>query len=66
MEKFELEQFQSNLDRLRDDVSTIQRSERVSRWISRGAVTFCVSIVVGLVGMKILQAGGPNFSAGSS
>lgn len=63
MEKFELEQFQSNLNRLRDDVSTIQRSERVSRWISRGAVTICASIVLGLVGMKILQPNGLSFSA---
>jgi ATP-binding cassette, subfamily B, bacterial len=62
MERFESEQFQTNLDRLRDDVSTIKRSERVSRWINRGAVTMCVSIVVGLVGMKILQRGGLNFS----
>lgn len=63
MEKFEREQFESNLERLRDDVSTIQRNERKSRWISRAAVTICVSIVIGLVGLKILQPAGLTFSA---
>ncbi len=63
MEKFELEQFQSNMDRLAGDVSKIKRSERASRWISRGVVTVSASIVVGLVGLKILQPGGLTFSA---
>ena len=65
MEKFESEQFQRNLDRLRDDVSTIQKSERISRWISRGAVTISASIVVWLLGMKILPGpadGGISFA----
>ncbi len=63
MEKYELEQFQSNLDRLNDDVSTIQKGERLSRWMSRGIVTVCACITAGLVGLKILQPGELTFSA---
>lgn len=64
MENFEREQFQSNLDRLREDVTSLQRSQRVSQWISRGTVTICVSLVAGLVGWKILQPEGLTFAAG--
>lgn len=65
METFEREQFQQNLDRLRQDVTALQRSQRVSQWISRGTVTICVSLVAGLVGWKILQdPPGLSFAAG--
>lgn len=65
METFEREQFQRNLDRLREDVTSLQRSQRVSEWISRGTVTICMSLVAGLVGWKILQdPPGLSFAAG--
>lgn len=63
MEKFELEQFQSNLDRLRNDVVSIQQSQRTTLWISRGAVTICASLVVGILGIKILNPDDLTFSA---
>jgi len=55
MVKFEHEQFRTHLDRFHANVLAIKRRENVSGWFSRVLVIFCVSIILYLVGSKVLR-----------
>jgi len=54
MEHFEQEQFQKHLERYRDNALSLKQGERWSRWISRLLVMCCVSIVLYLLGIKVM------------
>ena len=54
MEDFEHKQFNKHLDRFRDNLSQVNRLERWSLWIGKALVAVCVSIVLLLVGIKVI------------
>lgn len=56
MEGFEHEHFQQHLHRFRDDEAQVERREGWSRWFIRMLALGCVTIVLYLVGSKVLLA----------
>ena len=61
MDEFESSQFQQNLERYRASTSRISRSERGSQWISRFIVILATSVVLIILGLKVLEpAGAPH------
>lgn len=55
MEDFEHEQFNKHLLRFRDNISSVSRLERWSRWAGNALVMVCVVVVLLLVGIKVFQ-----------
>jgi ABC-type multidrug transport system fused ATPase/permease subunit len=58
MEDFESEQFAKNLQRYRAGLSGVERGDRSARWLSRLIVLVTASVVLVLMGLKILQPPG--------
>lgn len=54
MEAFEHQQFEKYLDRFRDNRAILKRGETWSRWLTRMLIFFCLTIILGLVGSKVL------------
>jgi ATP-binding cassette subfamily B protein len=54
MEDFEHQQFNNYLDRFRDNLSQVNRLERWSLWVGKALVMICISIVLLLVGIKVI------------
>ncbi|WP_166828784.1 ABC transporter transmembrane domain-containing protein [Thalassoroseus pseudoceratinae] len=61
MDEFESAQFQHNLERYRASTSQISRSERGSQWISRFIVILVVSVVLIILGLKVLEPAGTPY-----
>ena len=60
MEAFERDRFQKHLERFRDRDSQLKQGEDKSRWAIRLLLTICVSVVLFLVGRKLLlEPGNP-------
>jgi ATP-binding cassette, subfamily B, bacterial len=57
MEKFEHEQFQKHLERFRDQVASLKLDEGWSRWACRFLVMTTATIVLYLIGSRILTPG---------
>lgn len=56
MEEFEHEQFQKHLNRYSDNVSAVDRQERISRWLIRIMIVGCGGVILFLVGTRVLFA----------
>ena len=54
MENFEHERFQSRLEKFQQNLVNTYRGERTARWTIRILVTFCLALVLFLLGMKVL------------
>lgn len=67
METFESERFEVNLGRFNTDLRNLERRDRRSRWLARLIVIGVISVVMILVGFKILEVNesqyGLRFSA---
>lgn len=61
MDEFESSQFQHNLERYRTSTSQISRSERVSQWVSRFIVILVASVVLIILGLKVLEPPGTPY-----
>lgn len=54
MEEFEQAQFQSNLDRYQTSAAKVLRQKNNSMWLIRLLILLCFTIILYLVGMKVL------------
>ncbi len=55
MDTYEQEQFQTHLERYQQNADTIERGRRKSRWVTRVLVMLCATLVLFLVGYKVLS-----------
>lgn len=55
MDTYEQEQFQTHLERYQQNADVVERGRRQSRWITRVLVMLCATLVLLLVGFKVLS-----------